>query len=152
MATLFGEDLHRSFEKAAERVELVFAGIVARPLYKCTERLSTGEVCMKVASMSPFLQCSAGRREYKCMDCMAQAENAQVASGSASAALRCLHAYPTVEGGDGRPTLLRTEGPRRLLVHAPPDTWGWRRPKDERPIDGPAARPQRGYPAKGWYN
>ena len=83
---------------------------------------------------------------------MAQAEKAQVAPGFASAALRCLYAYPTVEGGGGRPTLLRSEGPRRLLVHAPPDRWGWRRPKDERPIDGPAARPQRGHPAKGWYN
>ena len=73
VGTLFGEDLNRSFADAAESVQLVLAGIVARPLYKCTELLPTGEVCMKVASMSPFLKISAGRIEYKCADCMATA-------------------------------------------------------------------------------
>ena len=96
VANLFGEELNRSFDDAAESVHLVFAGIIARPLYKCTEPLSTGKVCMKVASMSPFLQITAGRRAYKCTDCMAKAQGAQVAPGSASAALRCLHASPTV--------------------------------------------------------
>ena len=76
VVTLFGEDLHRSFEHAAERVQLVLAGIVARPLYKCTELLPTGEVCMKVASMSPFLKISAGRLEFKCTECMAKAQGA----------------------------------------------------------------------------
>ena len=52
VATLFGKDLNRSFADAAENVQLVFAGIVARPLYKCTEPSPTGEVCMKMASMS----------------------------------------------------------------------------------------------------
>ena len=33
VATLFGEELNRSFAEAAESVELVLAGIVARSLY-----------------------------------------------------------------------------------------------------------------------
>ena len=48
VATLFGEELNRSFADAAESVELVLAGIVARSLYTCTELLPTGKVCMKV--------------------------------------------------------------------------------------------------------
>ena len=58
LATLFGDDVNCSFANAAERVQLVLADIVARPLYKCTELLSTGGACMKVASMSPFLKIS----------------------------------------------------------------------------------------------
>ena len=72
VATLFGEELNRSFADAAETVELVLAGIVARSLYTCTELLPTGKVCMKVASMSPFLKFSGGRFEYKCRECMAK--------------------------------------------------------------------------------
>ena len=153
VSSLFGEELHRSFADAAESVQLEFAGIVARPLYKCTEQLSTGDVCMKVASMSPFLKMSVGRLEYKCADCMAKAQKAQVAPGSASAALRCLYAYPTVQGVDGKPTPLRLGGVPRLLVHAPPDTWGWcvSPPVAQRPTHIRAASPQRDHPAKGWY-
>ena len=152
VATLFGEDLNRSFANAAESVDLVFAGIAARPLYKCTEVLPTGKVCMKVASMSPFLELSAGRFEYKCTDCMAKAQAAQLAPGSASAGLRCLHAYPTVQGVDGKPTPLRVGAVARLLVHAPPDTWGWRASLPAHwPTHTPAASPQRHHPAKGWY-
>ena len=154
VATLFGEDLNRSFADAAESVELVLAGIVARPLYKCTELLPTGKVCMKVASMSPFLKFSAGRFEYKCTDCMAKAQAAQLAPGSASAGLRCLYAYPTVQGVDGKPTPLRVGAVARLLVHAPPDTWGWRAslPGKVWPASHtPAASPQRHHPAQGWY-
>ena len=106
VATLFGEDLNRSFADAAESVQLVFAGIVARPPYTCTELLR------------------AGRFEHKCTDCMAKAQGAQVVPGSANAALRCLSAYPTVQGVDGKPTPLRVGAVARLLVHAPPDSWG----------------------------
>ena len=152
VATLFGEDLNRRFVNAAESVHLEFAGIVARPLYTCTQRLSTGEFCMKVASVSPFLKFAVGRFEYECTECMAKAQGAQVAPGSASAALRCLHAYPTVQGVDGKPTPLRVGAVARLLVHAPPDTWGWCAPLPaHRPTHTPAASPQRHHPAKGWY-
>ena len=36
-----------------------------------------------------------------------------------------LWAYPMVQGVDGQPTPLRVAGKVQLLVHAPPDTWGW---------------------------
>ena len=152
VATVFGDEVEHSFALSARKLKLVFAGIVARPLYNCTELLPTGDVCMKVVSMSPFLQMSVGRREYKCTGCMANAQKAGVAPGSASAGLRCLYAYATVEGVDGKATPLRRGGQRRLLVHAPPDTWGWARPRPDRPSDTPAASPQRDHPARGWYN
>ena len=37
VAILFGTDVHRLFADAAESVDLEFAGVIARPLYKCTE-------------------------------------------------------------------------------------------------------------------
>ena len=83
---------------------------------------------------------------------MAKAQGAQVAPGPASAALRCHYAYPTVQGVDGKPTPLRVGAVARLLVHAPPDTWGWCAPLPaHRPTHTPAASPQRDDPAKGWY-
>ena len=152
VATLFGAGLHRSFADAAASAQLAFTGIVARPLYKCNEVLPTGEVCMKVASMSPFLTISADRFEYQCTDCMAKAQGAQVAPGSASAAHRCLYAYPTVVGGGGKPTPLRVGAVACLLAHAPPDTWGWRASKlERRATHEPAASPQMHQPAKGWH-
>ena len=80
---------------------------------------------MNVASMSPYLQNSAGRSVYRCKECVAKAQGAQAAPGSASASLRGLWAYPMVQGVDGQPTPLRVAGKVQLLVHAPPDTWGW---------------------------
>ena len=127
VCTLFGEAVHRRFKLAAESVQLAFAGVVARPLYKCTEAGSTGEVCMNVASMPPFLQMSASRPGYKCKECLAKAQGAQVAPGSASAGLRCLWASPTVQGVDGQPTPLRVAAVARLLARAPPGTWYFRR-------------------------
>ena len=82
---------------------------------------------MKVACMSPLLKIWAGRLYYKCTDCMAKAEGAQPAPGVVA----------------------------RLLVHAPPDTWGWRGsfPGKVWPATHtPAASPQRHHPANGWYN
>ena len=100
--------------------------------------------------MSPFLQITEGRHAYKRTDCAAKAPGAQVAPGSASVALRCLHAYPTVQGVDGKQMPMRGEM-ARLLVHAPPDTWGWCRPlQAHRFTRAPAASPQAHHPAEGW--
>ena len=159
VVVLFGEDLFRRFAHAAASLRLELAGIVARPLYKCTEQLSAGGVCMKVASMSPFLKMSEGRFQYKCRDCMAKAENLQVAPGSASVSLRGLYAYPTVKGADDRPTPLRVGAVPRLLVHAPPEEWRWRGEREAvsrvlTPVgstEKPAASPKRSPSAKSWY-
>ena len=106
----------------------------------------TGEICMNVASTSPFLKLSVGRAAYRCKECAEKAEGAQGAPGSASAALRCLWASPTVHGSDGLPTPLRVATVARLLVHAPPDARGWRAPTPgDLPAHAPAASPQRAY-------
>ena len=61
VAALFGEDMNRYFAPAAEGVGLVFAGVATRPLHKYMVAHTTGDVCMIMAHMTPFLQISAGR-------------------------------------------------------------------------------------------
>ena len=131
-ATLFGEQVHGRLTWRSESVSLTFAGIITRPLYACTEVVDTAthELCMNVASMSRFLQQPAGRPIYKCAKCSQRepaqrAEGAKQEPGSASSSLRILWAYPLVEGMDGKPMALRVSSPVRLVVHAPPSTWGW---------------------------
>ena len=83
---------------------------------------------------------------------MAKAKGAQVAPGSASAHLRCLWAYPTVIGVDGRPTPVRVATKVRLLVHAPPATWGWCiLPPAMQPLHAAAAAPETCGPRGEWY-
>ena len=126
--SLFGHAMHMQLSQAAHRVGLMLAGVIARPLYKCMEvkDASTGEICMNVASMSHFFENSANRSAYQCKDCVAKAQTAKAAPGPASAALRGLWAYPMVESVDGKPTPLRVAKKNCLLVHAPPDTWGYK--------------------------
>ena len=63
---LFGAEVHGHFVGDAARVALEFAGVVARPLYKCTEVVdaSNGGICMNVVSMSRFLKEKGGRPAY----------------------------------------------------------------------------------------
>ena len=64
------------------------------------------------------------------------------APGSASVPLRALWAYPMVQGVDLQPTPLRVPAPVRLLVHAPPATWGWRTVPPARGAAGVTAWPE----------
>ena len=114
--SLFGVAVHTQLSQAADKVGLVLAGVIARPLYKCTEvkDASTGEICMNVASMSPFLQ-NCRDLAYQCKDCAAKAQIAKAAPGSASAALRGLWAYPMVQGVDGQPTPLRVAKKKTVI-------------------------------------
>ena len=115
----------------------------------------TGEMCMNVASMSPLLRLQAGRAAYRCKQCAEKSQGAEGAPGSASAALRVLWAYPLVEGADGSPTPMRVGAPARLLVHAPPDTWGWHASPTESECMQEDASPHREYHRDGedeaWY-
>ena len=149
----FGEGVYGRFARAAKRVHMDFAGVIARPLYKCTVASPTGEFCMNVASMSHFLQMSAGRPGYMCKECSAKVRGAQVPPGLPSAGLRCLWASPTVVGADGLPTPLRVKAVARLLAHAPPDTWGWSAGRGASlPPDAPVALPTTLHQAKKkWY-
>ena len=127
VGTLFGSALRGKIEREVDRAALRLAGVIARPLYKCTEVVdpSSEEVCMNVASMSLILQNTATRGHYRCKECAERAQGAGGAPGLASAARRALYLYPMVEAPDGEPTPLRAVAPHRVLVHAPPDNWGW---------------------------
>ena len=63
---LFGNDLSDRVNITMEYMHLEHAGFVARPLYVCTKRIESGEMCMNVASMSKFIQHRDGRSHYRC--------------------------------------------------------------------------------------
>ena len=105
---------------------------------------------MKVAAMSPFLKISENRPVYKRMECISKEEEAP---GSASPNLRCLNAYPMVEGRYGEPTPLRVRAAARLLVDVPPATWGWcaSAPGPNGSWAAATAVPERQHSTKDWY-
>ena len=76
---------------------------------------------MSVASMSYLVQQAAGRQQYRCAQCIADAEEVPV---SDSTPLRVLHLYVLVSARDGSLTPLRMKA-MRLVVSAPPDRWAW---------------------------
>ena len=65
-STVFGEELAAGFKRQAERVDLQWSGIVARPLYACT---GGGTQCGGVAAMSPLLAFPRERQEWRCAAC-----------------------------------------------------------------------------------
>ena len=124
---LFGTALGSDLNDQAVSVAYTLAGVIARPLYKCTEIVDTGTgaACMNVASMSRLLRDTASRGHYKCKECAERGRGADETPGVPSVALRALYLYPMVLGPDGDPTPLRAMTPHRVLVHAPPGNWGW---------------------------
>ena len=124
---LFGTALGSDLNDQAVSVAYTLAGVIARPLYKCTEivDISTGAACMNVASMSRLLRDTASRGHYKCKECAERGRGADETPGVPSVALRALYLYPMVLGPDGDPAPLRAMTPHRVLVHAPPGNWGW---------------------------
>ena len=95
-----------------DSVSLTYAGVIGRPLFVCMEVVDTAthQLCMNVASMSKCVQASTRWR---------------ATGGSASPSLRVLWVYPLVEGKDGKLLPLRMSSAVRIVVHAPPVSWGW---------------------------
>ena len=121
---IFGSTVSGLLRESAERVQKEFAGVIARPLYKCTATVD-GHVCSNVASMSRFMESPKGRPPYRCQECAKKKSRDDDAPGPASESLRVLWAYPMVKDPAGAPAPLRVAGPVQLLVHAPPATRGW---------------------------
>ena len=105
-----------------EHYGLQHAGFVARPLYTCTRRLKGGDMCMKVASMSKFIQQHDERTHYRCTQCR-QEESAASTLVFDSVPLRILQLYILVR--DGNKTTIMRASPYRLCLCAPPSQWGW---------------------------
>ena len=124
--TLFGEEVYRRLIKTTDSVSKTFAGVIGRPLFVCMEVVDTAthQLCMNVASMSHYLQQPACRPIYKCSKCVQASTRWRATGGSASPSLRVLWLYPLVEGKDGKPLPLRMASPVRIVVHAPPVSWG----------------------------
>ena len=130
-ATLFGHAVHYKLAGVAENQCLVFAGIIARPLYVCggVTKLKPFTQCMNAASMSPYLQLPSERTSEHCPLCQNKVLRSESDSDleltAGSSPLRVLWAYPLVQGLDGSPICLRVPEPTRLIVHAPPSNWTW---------------------------
>ncbi|CAK0895493.1 unnamed protein product, partial [Prorocentrum cordatum] len=108
-------------------VDYQLAGVIARPLYECTQIVdaSTGAACMNVASMSRLLRGTARRGHYACKECAERKQGADETPGFPSVAPRALRLHPAVFGPDGEPTPLRAMTPHRAFAHAPPENWMW---------------------------
>ena len=119
---LFGKELSDRVERQMEYMGLVHAGFVARPLYACTKLIEGGEMCMKVASMSKYIQQRDGRSHYRCMDCRKK-EGTDATPISDSVPLRVLDLYISVR--DGSKTTIMRSKPYRLCLWAPPNHWAW---------------------------
>ena len=119
---LFGNDLSHRVERKMENMDLVHAGFVARPLYACTKCSESGELCMKVASMSKYIQQRDGRSHYRCTNCRKE-ESTDSTPVSDSVPLRVLDLYILVRAG--KKTTIMRSSPYRLCLCAPPNHWAW---------------------------
>ena len=126
--TVFGQPVVAELARITGSFDLVFSGVVARPLYACTADVQ-GSMCMAMASMSRIFQGGTRRGEYLCHEC---AERSGGTPGSDSLPLRILLLYSLIAGGGGQDFLVRTR-PLRVVVRAPPDTWGWGAPEGDQP-------------------
>ena len=79
-------------------------------------------MCMRVASMSKFIQQRNVRSHYRCTKCR-QKEGADLALVSESVPLRVLDIYILVR--DGSKTTFMRNKPYRLCLYAPPTRWAW---------------------------
>ncbi|CAK0818065.1 unnamed protein product [Prorocentrum cordatum] len=124
---LFGTALGSDLNDQAVSVDYQLAGVIARPLYKCTQIVdaSAGAARANVASMSRLLRDTAGRARYTCKECAERKQGADETPGFPSVALHALYLYPAVFGPDGEPAPLRAMTPHRVFAHAPPEKWGW---------------------------
>ena len=117
-------------KEAVERyLHLDFAGLVARPLYVCTNRLSDGDLCMRVASMSERFSQEHARKPYRCKKCTEAIAHASLGGaphepGAASSNLRVLYVWPLCRADNGGLQPVNTHK-ITLMLHAPPLTWAW---------------------------
>ena len=121
-AVVFGEGVVAMLRKVTSAVGVDVAGLLARPMYACTNIRGHGGMCMSVASMSEFVQQGSGRGPYLCQECVASGAGVPV---SDSKPLRILHLYALVSARDGGLTPLRMKAVR-MVLRAPPANWAWR--------------------------
>ena len=115
-AVVFGEGVVAMLRKVTSAVGVDVAGLLARPVYACTNIRGHGGMCMSVASMSEFVQQGSGRGPYLCQECVSSGAGLPV---SDSKPLRVLHLYALVSARDGGLTPLRMKAVR-MVLRAPP--------------------------------
>ena len=118
---LFGDAVMATWRWVARAVDAGVAGVLAMPLYACTQTRADGGTCMALAAMSPLLEQRAAHKHFACARCQGEAGSAP-ASGSAPR--RVLRLYVLVHTVAGRSTVLRTS-PLHVLVDAPLDDVQW---------------------------
>ena len=107
-----------------------FAGLIAWPCYDCTNRVENGVLCMRVAPMSDRFSQEHARKPYRCRICtetfahVYDKDDAPEEPDTASANLRMLYVWPLCLGDDDGVLPVNTHR-ITVLLHAPPQTWGW---------------------------
>ena len=119
---LFGHVLSDHVENTMKCMGLEHAGFVARPLYACTNHIGGRKMCMKVASMSRYIELGDERGHYRCRECR-EKESTASAPVSDSAPLRVLDMYMLVRDG-AKNTIMRSRA-YKLCLCAPPSYWAW---------------------------
>ena len=118
---LFGDEVMEIWHRAADNLEIKVAGVLARPLYVCTQPTSDGTECMAVAAMSPLLVQRAPHRHFMCPVCKRNARNTPV---SDSVPRRILRMYVLVNTVGDTVTVMRT-APLHVIIDAPAEDMQW---------------------------
>ena len=118
--TLFGQEVLKAWAKKCHCVDLELGAVLGRPLYACTRRLPSGEVCGAMAAMSPLMEQCEKHNPFVCNDCAARCD---LGEHQALPVLRLVRLYAQV-WVENRCLAMRS-APMHILIHAPKDDTTW---------------------------
>ena len=127
------------WHRAAYNLSMKVAGVLARPLYVCTQPRSDGTECMAVAAMSPLLVQREVHKHFMCAECKRNAEDTPV---SDSVPRRILRMYLLVHAVGNTVTVMRT-APLHVIIDAPSEDMRWGMVPEETPPVVNKANPKR---------
>ena len=116
---LFGQKVLRTWKHKCECVDLKLGAVAGRPLYVCTRSKEDGQICGKLAAMSPLMKQRQKHRHFVCKDCACK----DPGKHQALPVLRLVRLYSQVRMDDR--CLAMRSAPMRILVHAPRDDTVW---------------------------
>jgi len=115
---IFGQQVFEEWTQRCAQVGLPVAALIARPLYVCVGK-KQGEICGRIATMSPLLEQREKRRHFFCKECSGQQEEQH----QALPVYRLMRLYVLVAVQE-KQVPMRT-APMHVVVHAPKDASVW---------------------------